>query len=144
MLVYGLQAKQAEELQVPQRLTVSLPDIGSLPLDGGKGLPTESVAAPIGNAGMGPAALLGSPSIAAVSKAAAPKEIIAGSSMQPLALAPGNDEVAECVICWDAAANVVLQPCGHVCACSGCAVVLEEALCPMCRRVVMSNIVLQM
>ena len=24
---------------------------------------------------------------------------------------------SECIICWEAAPNVVLQPCGHVCVC---------------------------
>ena len=142
MLISGLQAKRAEKLQAPQELTVSTPppDMGSLPLEGAKGLPTGSVPAPVRSAGMGLAGFHSS----ATSKAAAPKDVIASTSMQPHAAAPGSDEVAECVICWDAAANVVLQPCGHVCACSGCAVVLEEALCPMCRCVVMDNIVLQL
>ena len=67
------------------------------------------------------------------------------TSAADAALVPkAGSDVAECVICWDAAANVVLQPCGHVCACSGCAVVLEDALCPMCRSGVLSNIILQL
>ena len=45
----------------------------------------------------------------------------------------GNAEGSECVVCWEAAANVVLVPCGHMCACSGCAALLQQSDCPMCR-----------
>ena len=36
--------------------------------------------------------------------------------------------LADCVVCWDNAASVVLQPCGHMCACSGCALLLLHPL----------------
>ena len=45
----------------------------------------------------------------------------------------GSAESSECVVCWEAAANVVLVPCGHMCACSGCAALLQSSDCPMCR-----------
>ena len=31
-----------------------------------------------------------------------------------------REDWAECIICWEAPANVILQPCGHMCACAGC------------------------
>ena len=51
---------------------------------------------------------------------------------------------SECVVCWEAAASVVLQPCGHICACSGCAALLQHSPCPMCRCKVQCSIVLQL
>ena len=50
---------------------------------------------------------------------------------------------SECVICWEAAPDVLLQPCGHICICSGCAAFLESD-CPMCRCTVKCSIVLQL
>ena len=48
--------------------------------------------------------------------------------------------LADCVVCWDNAASVVLQPCGHMCACSGCAGMFAEThrSCPMCRSEVIT------
>ena len=54
-----------------------------------------------------------------------------------------HDECAECVICWDARANVILQPCGHLLACSGCIGLLTGLPCPMCRSGVLSCVVVQ-
>lgn len=54
------------------------------------------------------------------------------------------DDSMECVICWEATASVVLQPCGHLCACSRCAALLKELLCPMCRCEVLSSIIVQL
>ena len=51
---------------------------------------------------------------------------------------------SECIICWEAAPNVLLQPCGHICACSGCAALLENSDCPMCRCKVQDSIILQL
>ena len=51
---------------------------------------------------------------------------------------------SECIICWEAAPNVLLQPCGHICACSGCAALLEHSDCPMCRCKVECSMVLQL
>ena len=39
----------------------------------------------------------------------------------------------QCPVCWDAAKDTVLVPCGHQ-ACGGCAALLEH--CPTCRAVV--------
>ena len=48
----------------------------------------------------------------------------------------------ECAICLDADASAVLQPCGHMCVCAGCARVVADpgSLCPMCRREVLASI----
>ena len=51
---------------------------------------------------------------------------------------------SECIICWEAAANVLLQPCGHICACSECAALLEHLDCPMCRCKVQCSIIMQL
>ena len=50
-------------------------------------------------------------------------------------------EPVECVICIETA-NVVLQPCGHLCVCLGCTGLLTGS-CPMCRREVQSSIILE-
>ena len=51
---------------------------------------------------------------------------------------------SECVVCWEAGADLVFQPCGHACACSGCAALFLTgcAPCPMCRMTVQSGIAL--
>ena len=51
---------------------------------------------------------------------------------------------SECVVCWEADADIVLQPCGHACACSGCAHLFLNgtALCPICRSIIKSGIAL--
>ena len=51
---------------------------------------------------------------------------------------------SECVICWEAVPDVVLQPCGHMCVCSGCAALLAGSSCPICRCEVQCNITLQL
>ena len=35
-------------------------------------------------------------------------------------------EDAECVVCWAADANVLFQPCGHLCICSACAAAFKD------------------
>ena len=47
---------------------------------------------------------------------------------------PEPPESIECVVCWDVAADVVLQPCSHACSCTACAenVMSKAALCPTC------------
>ena len=53
--------------------------------------------------------------------------------------APGDSGrpsfVGECVVCWEANAELIFRPCGHACACSSCAhlFLTSSALCPMCR-----------
>ena len=49
----------------------------------------------------------------------------------------------ECIICWDACASVVLQPCGHMLACLGCIELLADLPCPMCHRPVVSSVCLE-
>ena len=50
------------------------------------------------------------------------------------------EDCPECIICWDANASVVLQPCGHLCVCLGCVELLRGAACPMCRGQVLSKV----
>ena len=141
-----VQAQNKHTSPGPEATAKPAPAMGSAGLDGGKSLPNMPLTLSAARAGIMPAGEApGSDSTSAATKElAASRHGRVSSSMQPVTAAAASDEVAECVICWDAAANVVLQPCGHVCACSGCAVVLEEALCPMCRCEVVSNIVLQL
>ena len=40
--------------------------------------------------------------------------------------------LSECIICMDATSDTVLDPCMHLCCCSGCAKQLQE--CPQCRE----------
>ena len=43
--------------------------------------------------------------------------------------------VPECVICMDAECSILLEPCMHVCCCTGCAAKLGQSpKCPQCRR----------
>ena len=57
----------------------------------------------------------------------------------------GLDE-GDCVICWAAGAEVIFEPCGHLCACQSCAQpFLVQALeCPMCRASVISGIFVEL
>ena len=50
----------------------------------------------------------------------------------------------ECVICWEAKSHVRMQPCGHMCVCSGCAAMLRDPLCPMCRCKVLSRLTVRL
>lgn len=47
---------------------------------------------------------------------------------------------ASCSICLDQDASTVFQPCGHLCACEGCAMMVYEAQgkCPICRADILS------
>ena len=53
------------------------------------------------------------------------------------------DDGAECVVCWEARACLMMQPCGHICVCSGCAAMLRDTLCPMCRTEVASRLLVK-
>ncbi len=44
-----------------------------------------------------------------------------------------GEEQKQCRICCAAEINSVFVPCGHIMACVGCAVRLEDAPCPVCR-----------
>ena len=52
------------------------------------------------------------------------------------------DSCADCVVCWEQCADVVFQPCGHLCTCSACvaACLGSTFLCPMCRCTVADSI----
>ena len=54
------------------------------------------------------------------------------------------DDGDECVVCWEARAHIMMQPCGHICICSGCAALLRDPLCPMCRSEVASRLVVKL
>ena len=54
------------------------------------------------------------------------------------------DDGDECVVCWEARAHIMMQPCGHICVCSGCAALLRDPLCPMCRSEVASRLVVKL
>ena len=58
---------------------------------------------------------------------------------KPQAQMRDMEEGAECVICWEVPASVVLQPCGHMCACLGCIGLLSGLPCPMFRQDVTSS-----
>jgi hypothetical protein len=45
-----------------------------------------------------------------------------------MALVP---QIEECVVCSDKKASVLFQPCGHMCACDGCAALMKK--CVQCR-----------
>ena len=66
---------------------------------------------------------------------------IHAAANQPQAQADNTEDLeeADCVICWEAPASVVLQPCGHMCACSGCIAMILGSPCPMCRREVTTS-----
>ena len=53
-----------------------------------------------------------------------------------------GDSSLDCVICWEAAASLVFQPCGHMCACANCVSAFfgPAFLCPMRRSEVASSI----
>jgi hypothetical protein len=48
----------------------------------------------------------------------------------------GDDE--ECVVCYDAAADIVFAPCGHFCCCATCAARIE--VCVMCRARIVDRV----
>lgn len=40
-------------------------------------------------------------------------------------------QIEECVVCSDKKASVLFRPCGHMCACDGCAALMKK--CVQCR-----------
>jgi len=40
-------------------------------------------------------------------------------------------QIEECVVCSDKKASVLFKPCGHMCACDGCAALMKK--CVQCR-----------
>ena len=65
-----------------------------------------------------------------------PADPAGGSITVSTAESPGSEpDAEECVICWEGAAEVILQPCGHLCLCEQCVQpLLKQGLgCPMCR-----------
>ena len=58
------------------------------------------------------------------------------SAHVPVPFKAVDEDEAECVVCWAADAEVLLQPCGHLCTCRSCAkpFLSQPGLpCPMCR-----------
>jgi hypothetical protein len=61
----------------------------------------------------------------------------------PEALHPeGTNMMPQCVICFERPREVLLQPCGHICACRKCtSFVMDRRFnCPMCRKGVTNTI----
>ena len=55
-------------------------------------------------------------------------------------------EDGECVVCWAAGAEFLLQPCGHLCTCQACGrLLLSRGLaCPMCRHPILNGMVISL
>ena len=56
---------------------------------------------------------------------------------------PSQSKIScECVVCWEAEANHIFQPCGHLCTCLSCAqpFLHSQVPCPMCRAPVVSSV----
>ncbi len=51
----------------------------------------------------------------------------------PSASARDDDDKGKCVVCIEADACIMIDPCKHVCLCEGCSVRWVERTCPMCR-----------
>jgi len=47
------------------------------------------------------------------------------------ALVRNIPEDVRCIVCMESPRNILIQPCNHLCVCSGCSVVLKN--CPLCR-----------
>ena len=71
---------------------------------------------------------------------ASPSQGACSAAAELLQTPDADDESVECIICWEASANVVLQPCGHLCVCLSCVELLRGAVCPMCRGEVLSTV----
>ena len=71
---------------------------------------------------------------AAAAAAAATAAAAAAAAAAATAVAEGLSEETECVICFAAARDCVLVPCGHAHTCMQCGGLL--ASCPMCRSAV--------
>lgn len=65
--------------------------------------------------------------------AAAPTNPLAGGLGSPAAVMPAGPL---CIVCEEDRANVMVQPCGHLCLCSACASGIQRSgnACPMCRK----------
>ena len=141
MTLLAAQGRRAEQSSAPAAVA-STADAAPGPVPIGPGTPDQAVTAV--RAGTDPAKASSLP----LPTPNAPAAPLHGgknpTSEASGAVAEGYEDIAECVMCWDAAADVLQQPCGHVCTCYGCAEVLADALCPMCRCEVVSIIVLQL
>ena len=60
----------------------------------------------------------------------------------PAVSAKGDPQDVECVVCWEAEAGVVFQPCGHACTCMSCAesFLASGVCCPMCRAQITAGV----
>ena len=77
----------------------------------------------------------------AAAELASPSQGACRAAAADLLQAPdSDDDSVECIICWEASASVVLQPCGHLCVCLSCVELLRGAVCPMCRGEVLSRV----
>ena len=76
----------------------------------------------------------------AAAELASPSQGACTAAAELLQTPDADDDSVECIICWEASANVVLQPCGHLCMCLSCVELLRGAVCPMCRGEVLSRV----
>ena len=71
----------------------------------------------------------------------------AGQAGTESELPEDNQELdnGQCVVCWQADASVVLQPCGHLCTCAACTALFlgPQGACPLCRCSVLGSITVQ-
>jgi hypothetical protein len=53
-----------------------------------------------------------------------------------------DDEDNLCKVCLDEEKDTLIMPCGHLCVCKDCSIMLKEKnpLCPMCRQAIGSLI----
>jgi hypothetical protein len=92
-------------------------------------------------------------SLSAVELAALPGHLyraldVAAKVAAERAAAAAAPRQAQCAVCLDAPSDTVLLPCGHKCACRGCAVTLtrggggpERRACPICRAPLTGSVV---
>jgi hypothetical protein len=71
---------------------------------------------------------------AAASRATDGDAATAGAADAPAEYVESAETDNSCLICMDKPKNTLLFPCGHVCACDGCAAILStQGTCPVCR-----------
>ena len=79
--------------------------------------------------------------LAAANDSTSQQAACSAAAAEQLQASDGTDECPECITCWEGGADVVLQPCGHLCVCSdACVELLRGAMCPMCRSEVLTKL----
>ena len=59
-----------------------------------------------------------------------------GSTMAGVNQVAGQEQLAECIVCFDGQVNCAIYKCGHMCLCYSCATELKDqgSQCPLCRQ----------